>query len=842
VPTRRDFLTLLAGAPLVLRNLPAVAAPGGVMADPVRGDLAHAFTNPPDATRPYVLWMWMGSNISREGITRDLEAMREAGIGGATIFSLADTLIPWEGVIGKSPTPEIVTWTEPWWTMVHHAASECKRLGLELILHNCAGYESSGGTWITPELAMQEIVFSEHKVSRAEGASAPLSIVLEKAVIDPHPHSLFPLLWIPEEGKIDAPIVEARKTYYRDIAVIAMPATGEPILDTIFDLSDKMNAKGELQWDPPPGEWSIYRFGHAPTGAMIQPAQWDAVGLECDKMNVDAVTFHVEHVLGEIKKHLGDLAGTAMTTLYFDSYEAGDPSWTPKMREEFRARRGYEITPWLPVFAGRTIGSKGDTARFNADFQRTIKDLYRDCYWAVPRALAHRAGLQFVAEPYTGPWEIEEVIQFLDHANMEFWTNDGKYSPVAADPIREGAYEYDQRIMGAEAFTTAPDFARYDETPAWLKPIGDAAFCAGVNRMNLHHFVQQPWGPEYRPGNAMGQWGTHFGRLQTWWEPGKAWLRYLWRCQTMLQTGNPVPASPATSARFTTNSGTLEIQSIHRRRGAEEIYFVANVARTPGTATCVFPVSGKQPELWDANRGTMRDLSAFLQDGSTTTLELEFDAAESCFIVFRKPAAVTTRPGPNSPATKTIAEVAGPWTVHFDPAWGGPASVQFGSLDDWTKRPEPGIKYYSGTATYTTTLHLPPGSTGKTWLSLGTVKHLAEVTVNGKPLGVLWTAPWRIDITSAVTPGENRIEIAVTNVWANRLIGDEQEPPDILWQEGDPRFHSGFSMKEFPEWFLKHEPRPSRGRYTFVTWNYFTKDSALVPSGLLGPVTIVAES
>ena len=164
------------------------------------------------------------------------------------------------------------------------------------------------------------------------------------------------------------------------------------------------------------------------------------------------------------------------------------------MAEEFRNRRGYDILPWLPVLAGRTIGSKRVTDEFHADFQRTIKDLYRDCYWATPRALCHKAGLQFVAEPYTGPWEIDEVVKFLDHPNMEFWCGKDKWNPVAADPIIPCSHELDQRIIGSEAFTTDPSLARWNEHPAWLKPIGDAAFCAGVNRMNTHHFVQQPWG------------------------------------------------------------------------------------------------------------------------------------------------------------------------------------------------------------------------------------------------------------------------------------------------------------------------------------------------------------
>jgi hypothetical protein len=836
--TRRDFLRLASGLPLYFHFARKASAAPWEMPEPVT-DLAAAFLHPPDSTRPYVLWMWMGSNISKEGITLDLEAMKDAGIGGATIFSLADTLIPWSGVILKSPTPEIVTWTEPWWEMLRHAASECRRLGLELILHNCAGYESSGGTWITPELSMQEVIWSEQKVQGGKRVEVPLS----RAVVDPHPHSQFPELYIPSLGKIAAPIVEGRKTYYRDIAVIALPATGIPTTDQVFDLSAKMDASGDLAWDAPEGEWSIYRFGHTTTGAMIQPAQWDAIGLECDKMSVEAVTFHVKHVLGEIKKHLGDLAGSTMTTLYFDSYEAGVPSWTPKMREEFKARRGYDILPWLPVLAGRTVGSKRVTDEFNADFQRTIKDLFRDCYWATPRALSHEAGLQFVAEPYTGPWEIDEVVKFLDHPNMEFWCGKDTWSPVADDPIIPCAHELDQRIIGAEAFTTAPDLARWNEHPAWLKPIGDAAFCAGVNRMNTHHFVQQPWGPEYRPGNAMGQWGVHFGRYQTWWEPGKEWFRYLWRCQTLLQAGSIVPASEATSAVCKVSEGKLEVKSIHRRHKDADIYFIANLAKTAGTAQCSFPVQGRQPELWDAVTATMRDLRAFEQGKGVTSIDIEFEPAQSFFIVFRNPLGEDRKAGVNFPKLTTVSELTGSWQVHFEPAWGGPESVEFTNLDDWTTRPEHGIKYYSGTAVYRKTVHLtqvPMG--GTTYLDLGVVNYLATVSVNGKKAGVVWTSPWRIDISSAIKAGDNKIEVAVTNVWANRLIGDEQEPADILWQEGDPRMKGGYFLREFPDWFLKHEQRPSKGRYTFTTWNYFAKDRQLSPSGLMGPVRIMTEA
>ncbi len=109
-------------------------------------------------------------------------------------------------------------------------------------------------------------------------------------------------------------------------------------------------------WDAPAGSWMIYRFGHTTMGALIQPAQPQAIGLECDKMSEEAVSFHLDHILGDIKKHLGDLIGTGFTHLYFDSYEAGLPNWTPKMKEEFLKRRGYDLTPYpRPLQAARSI-------------------------------------------------------------------------------------------------------------------------------------------------------------------------------------------------------------------------------------------------------------------------------------------------------------------------------------------------------------------------------------------------------------------------------------------------------------------------------------------------------
>jgi hypothetical protein len=158
-----------------------------------------------------------------------------------------------------------------------------------------------------------------------------------------------------------------------------------------------------------------------------------------------------------------------------------------------------------------------------------------------------------------------------------------------------------------------------------------------------------------------------------------------------------------------------------------------------------------------------------------------------------------------------VTELAGPWQVSFDPRWGGPANATFEKLEDWTKRPEQGIRYYSGTAVYHKVFDLPPAAAAGTeskrlFLDLGTVKELAEVRLNGQSRGVVWCPPWRVDVTGAVRERDNRLEIEVVNFWPNRLIGDADVPPER--------------------------------RRTATNITKFTADSPLMESGLLGPVSL----
>jgi hypothetical protein len=790
----------------------------------------EVFRNPPDEAKPGVWWHWMGSNVSKEGITRDLEEFKIAGISGATIFGMADVCTPWAGHIENSPNEGMLAFTDPWWKLVRHAAAEGKRLGVDVGLHNCPGYTSTGGPWITPELSMQQIFQSQTLIEGGTQFRGALS----RPTIDPRGDMLFPMI-NKQTGVLEKPIIEGRKTYWQDIAVLATPAEGVIGRDQIIDLTEKMAADGTLEWTPPAGKWLVYRFGHTTMGALTQPNQWEIMGLECDKMSEKAVEFHLGHVIGKLKEHLGPLVGTGLQHILLDSYEAGTPSWTPLMPQEFSKRRGYEIKTFLPTFAGRVVGDEGETAKFRSDFSRTIADLYRDVLFATMARMLEKENLRFVCEPYGGPFHTGEVSPLVHRVMTEFWSGDA-YSPHGMNGIFNARDGKRHNILEAEAFTGSPDRSQWTETPGWLKPVGDGAFCAGINRLILHTNPHQPWSDQIRPGMTMGQWGTHFGRTQTWWEPGKAWLAYLGRCQALLQWGSPVAQS---GLSFGNPSGDVRLQGIHRSDGSAHVFFVANTSQGSGSATCMFQVGGMTPELWDPITGTMRDLTDFQTSETNTRMNLDFSAAQSCFVVFRKPVSTPNPKRRNSPVIREALAIGGAWNVSFDPAWGGPDKpVSFSNLDDWTTRPERGIRYYSGTAVYR--ISFDSAHRGAAFLDLGKVNHLARVRLNGSDLGIVWCAPWGVHVPAGLLkPSGNHLEIAVTNVWANRMIGDEQEPADCDWQPGHMG-HGGY-LKRFPDWFVKGQKRLSSDRYTFATWNYFNRDSKLVSSGLLGPVRMMAE-
>ena len=253
-----------------------------------------------------------------------------------------------------------------------------------------------------------------------------------------------------------------------------------------------------------------------------------------------------------------------------------------------------------------------------------------------------------------------------------------------------------------------------------------------------------------------------------------------------------------------------EIDFIHRSSSGVEIYFVMNRSSNDVALDCAFRVNGLAPELWDAVSGEHRFASAYSEKDGCATLPLHLEACGSMFVVFREAASKhpSTAAG-NWPELAVISELSGPWTVSFDPRWGGPGSVSFDKLESWTARAEAGIKYYSGTAVYRQTFTPPLAAGQRMLLDLGGVRELAEVKVNGHSCGIVWTPPFRVDITGAVQQGENSLEVEVVNFWPNRIIGDQFLPP--------------------------------AQRLTRTNIRKLTKTTPLMESGLLGPVRLLSE-
>ena len=496
-------------------------------------ELAQGFVHPPKSARPWVYWFPLSGNLSKEGITADFEAMQRAGIGGV-LYMEVDQGAPVGPADFNGPL---------WRELFQHACKEADRLGLEINMNNDAGWCGSGGPWITPELSMQRVVWTETIVEGPK--SLDLALARPQAVRD----------------------------YYRDIAVLAMPATEgsaripaiagkssavpqhfppqravfpsaprDSVIprDQIVDISDKMDANGKLHWNAPTGRWLVLRFGHTTTGKDNHPAPASGRGLECDKLSKEAAEVHFNALMGRLIAENRGLAGQGkvLISTHIDSWEVGSQNWTPRMRDEFKRRRGYDLLPLLPTFTGRVVDSLETSERFLWDVRQTVSDMIVENYAGHFRALAQRHGLRLSIEAYDGvPCDEMTYAGQADEPMSEFWSWGRFGAAYSCTEMASAAHTYGKPILGAEAFT-ATDGERWLGHPGNIKDLGDWAFCEGVNRFVFHRYAMQPWTrPDRAPGMSMGPWGLHYERTQTWWEQSRAWHEYLARCQYLLQQG-----------------------------------------------------------------------------------------------------------------------------------------------------------------------------------------------------------------------------------------------------------------------------------------------------------------
>jgi len=603
-------------------------------------ELAKSFAKPPASARPWVYWFPLSGNLSKKGITADFEAMARAGIGGL-LYMEVDQGAP------KGPAD----FAGPLWReLFTHACNEAKRLGLEINMNNDAGWCGSGGPWITPELSMQKVVWSETVVDggkKFEGdlpkpptvkdyyrdiavlamplpAAEEAKKTVEKVSLprpEPDKPQIVPLefsepftarsltvtvgvgkgvsgaLEVSDDGKtfktvqafigkppmlslsfgsvtgryfrivftkLDDPkqktieISKAELSPQVQIASILEKASfttkmnlpsraSWPVVppeltiprDKIVDLSGQMDAAGKLSWEAPPGKWLVLRFGHTTTGKDNHPAPESGRGLECDKFSKDAAAAMYNGLIGKLVAENKAVSGQGkvLVSTHIDSWEVGSQNWTPKMREEFQARRGYDLWKFLPAFTGRVVDSPEVTERFLWDLRQTVSDLIVENYAGEFRRLANKDGMRLSIEAYDGvPADEMTYGGQADEPMGEFWAWNKFSGSQWCVGMASAAHIYGKKILGAEAFTSVST-EKWQGHPGMIKDLGDWAFCEGINRFVFHRYAAQPWDVNIAPGMAMGPWGLHYERTQTWWEQSKAWHEYLARCQYLLQQG-----------------------------------------------------------------------------------------------------------------------------------------------------------------------------------------------------------------------------------------------------------------------------------------------------------------
>ena len=322
----------------------------------------------------------------------------------------------------------------------------------------------------------------------------------------------------------------------------ADPAAPGLPLAAFVDLTPHLRADGALDLagtplaraPAAPGAdlWRVLRIGYTATGKGCAPATLP--GLECDKLSKKGLDAHWPHMPQRLLDEPG--AKDVVTVSIIDSYEVGGQNWTEAMPDEFRARRGYALRPWLPALLGYVVESAGETAKFLYDFQRTVADLFAENYYDYFAALCRRAGVKAACEPYGGPFDSLRCGARADVPTGEFWLGRAPHgSPRLAASI---GHLNGRAQIAAEAFTTEAKEGRWQITPAELRRSGDAGWLDGVSQLVYHSYLHQPF-PNAQPGISLGRHGTQLNRFTTWWPEGVHWSRYVRRGQFLLQSGKP---------------------------------------------------------------------------------------------------------------------------------------------------------------------------------------------------------------------------------------------------------------------------------------------------------------
>lgn len=506
----------------------------------VNDTLERSFISPPAAYRPGVFWQWMGGLLSKEGITKDLEAMSSQGIGSVLVMQMPDQFVIMKRWKYRDYPGKIRVFSDEWFDIVNYAIGEADRLGMTFSILMSPGWSHAGSPLVTPRRSLKKLVSADEEVK----GPMQFNKRLPRA-----PRPVGRLHYSPSwahdsaAGPPSAAIAAKAQDVYYKVAVLAVPKTdkkGAVSLNKIIDLTDKTDADGVLKWEVPDGSWVISRIDLASVNATNHPAPAEGTGLEADRMDPEAVRVVFDGAIARILHEAEEKGYHSFRAFHTDSYEADFQDFGLDFRTQFRARRGYDCIPWLPAWLNKNlvIENKGFTQRFRDDMTRTISALMEERFYGKLRGLADEYGVEWSLEPYfTLPIDWRGAASKSRLSGSEFWI--GKpYNLIG--PAPDVAALYGLSEVWAESFTAESYNSAWRNTPWILKPWGDEAFCRGINQLYMHGFPHNPFSDRYKPGLTMSYWGTQFSRNLTWWPYSYSWHQYLSRCQFMLQQGSAV--------------------------------------------------------------------------------------------------------------------------------------------------------------------------------------------------------------------------------------------------------------------------------------------------------------
>ena len=520
-------------------------------------NLEEDFLNPPDYARARAYWWWLEGNISKDGILHDLTEMKKVGIKGAIIFDAGSS--SYRSVVRTKPGP--VFMSPEWRRLFVYACQVADSLGIEVSLNMGSGW-NAGGPWVTPEFASKKVVWSETQVSGLETIQQQLPLPEGLLTYEGkdywEPETVLALKLVPNADEVKP----LENFHLKAVHSIGIPFTNNGLgydwelfvkeeesgendyhvkQSDIIDISDKVDADGNIFWEVPEGEWSILRFVSTGTGSRVSTHSPGGGGLAIDYMSSEAMELHYNNTAAILLKDLKQEGINSLKYLHDDSWELGAANWTNVFADEFEKAHGYSIYKFLPVLTGKIVDNRDVSNRFLYDFRRTIADLIWKNHYVKFADLSRSDGLAIHSEaggPHPAPIDAIKNLSQNIIPMGEFWirAETHRVEPHRRMYVKQPAstaHIYGKRLVSAEGPTSIGP--HWEEDFFYMKPTMDRVFCEGLNRFVIHTLTHSPK-EEGKPGIEYFA-GTHFNPNVTWWEQSKSFLDWTSRISFLLSQG-----------------------------------------------------------------------------------------------------------------------------------------------------------------------------------------------------------------------------------------------------------------------------------------------------------------